>query len=138
VVGAAAAVIAATKVIQGLIVFSTVLGVFFLWQAHPLLPSDVFYALAFGWTLFVVDSALSFIRPKVSYYLGLVLAVVALGETLSQPEHYALVEGGNVPATIILVLGSAAQALLIGFVLFYLVSERRKDPWAWPGAEPQV
>jgi len=131
-------VIAVTKVIQGLILFSAVLGVFFLWQAYPLLPSDVFYALTFGWSLFVVDSALTFVRPRISYYLGLVLAVLALGETLSQPEHYALVESGNVVATVILVLGSAAQALLIAFVLYHLVSERKEDPWAWPGAESQA
>ena len=124
-----------TKVIQGLILFSTILGVFFLWQAQPLLPPDVFDILTFGWLLFVVDSILTFMRPKISYYLGLVLAVVALSETLTQPEHYALVENGNIPATIILVLGSAAQALLICSVLWYIVSERRKDPWAWPGAE---
>ena len=126
------------RAIQGLILFSTVLGVFFLWQAHPLLHGDVFEILAFGWLLFLVDSVLTFVRPKISYYLGLVLAVVALSETLTQPEHYALVENGNVPATIILVLGSVAQALLIGAVVWFIVSERRNDPWAWPGAESPV
>jgi hypothetical protein len=125
----------AARVIQGLIIFSAILGVFFLWQAQPLLPSDVFDILTFGWLLFVVDSILTFVRPKVSYYLGLVLAIIALSETLTQPEHYALVENGNVPATIILVLGSVTQALLIASVLWYILSERRKDPWAWPGAE---
>ena len=123
------------RAIQGLILFSTVLGVFFLWQAQPLLPTNVFYFLVFGWALFVIDSALTFIRPKISYYFGLVLAVLALGETLSQPEHYQLVENGNLPAAIILVLGSVAQGLLIAFILYFLISERRKDPWAWPGAE---
>jgi len=125
----------AAKVIQGLIIFSAVLGVFFLWQAQPLLPPDVFDVLTLGWLLFVVDSILTFLRPRISYYLGLVLAIVALSETVTQPEHYALIENGNVPATIILVLGSVAQALLIGSVIWYVISERRKDPWAWPGAE---
>jgi len=127
--------VSASRAIQGLIIFSAVLGVFFLWQAQPLLPTDVFEILTLGWLLFVVDSILTFVRPRISYYLGLVLAVVALSETLTQPEHYALVENGNVPATIILVLGSVAQALLIGFVIWFIISERRKDPWAWPGAE---
>jgi hypothetical protein len=124
--------------IQGLILFSAVLGVFFLWQAYPLLPGEVFDILTFGWFLFVVDGALTFVRPRASYYLGLALAVIALGETLSQPEHYALVESGNLPATVTLVLGSAAQALLIVLVCYYFVSERRRDPWAWPGAKVQV
>ena len=127
------------KLIQGLILFSTALGVFFLWEAYPLLQSaiDVFYFLSFGWFLFLFDSALTFYRPRVSYYLGLVLAAIALVATFSSPEHYSLIESGNVPATVILLLGSVAQALIIGFVLFYSVSERRKDPWAWPGAETQ-
>jgi len=127
--------ISAPRLIQGLIIFSTILGVFFLWQARPLLPSDVFDILTFGWVLFVADSILTFVRPRISYYFGLVLAIITLSETLAQPEHYALVENGNVPATIILVLGSVAQALLICAVLWYIISERRKDPWAWPGAE---
>ena len=130
--------VAAGKLIQGLIIFSAVLGVFFLWQAQPLLPPDVFGILTFGWLLFVVDGVLTFFRPNVSYYLGLVLAVVALSETLTQPEHYSLVENGNVPATAILVLGSAAQALLIASVVWFIISRRRKDPWAWPGAGSQA
>jgi hypothetical protein len=130
--------ISVARLIQGLILFSAILGVFFLWQARPLLPLDVFDLLTFGWLLFVVDSILTFVRPKISYYLGLVLAIIALSETLTQPEHYALVENGNVPATIILVLGSVAQALLIGSVLWYIISQHRKDPWAWPGAESLV
>jgi len=127
--------ISVAKLIQGLIIFSAVLGVFFLWQAQPLLPPDVFDILTFGWLLFVADSILTFVRPRVSYYIGLVLAIIALSETLTQPEHYALVENGNVPATLILVLGSVAQALLIVSVLLFIISERRRDPWAWPGAE---
>jgi uncharacterized membrane protein YesL len=103
-----------------------------------LLPRDVFDILTFGWLLFVVDSTLTFIRPKVAYYFGLVLAVIALGETLSQPAHYALVESGALPASITLILGSLAQALLIVLVIYYGVSERRRDPWAWPGANSQA
>jgi len=123
------------RIIQGLIIFSALLGVAFLWQAYPLLPSDVFWILAFGWFLFVVDSALTFFRPMASYVLGLVLALIALSQTLSQPEHYAIVESGNLPATLTLVSGSAAQALIILFVVYYLMARRKKDPWAWPSAQ---
>ncbi len=123
------------RAIQGLILFSTLLGVFFLWVAFPLLPDAVRYILAFGWSLFVVDSTLTFVRPKVSYYMGFVLALVALAETLAQPEHYQLVANGNVPATVILVLGSVSQALLIGLSGYYLIAIRKEDPWAWPGRD---
>jgi len=127
--------VSAGKTVQALIIFSTIWGVFFLWYARPSLPTDVFYFIAFGWVLFVADSALTFVRPRISYYLGLILAIVALFATLSQPEHYALVQGGDATATLILVVGSAAEALLIAAVVWYVISARRKDPWAWPGAE---
>ncbi len=123
------------RAIQGLILFSTLLGVFFLWVAFPLLPDAVRYILAFGWGLFVVDSILTFVRPRVSYFMGFILAVVALAETLTQPEHYQLVANGNVPATVILVLGSVFQALLIGLSGSYLAVRRTEDPWAWPGKD---
>lgn len=127
--------VALPRAIQALILFSTVLGVFFLWQAYPLLPPVVFYGLLFGWGLFAVDSALTFIRPRLSYYLGMALAAIALTETLSQPEHYALVENGDLAATVTIVLGSASQALLIILAGYYVVTSRRKDPWAWPGED---
>jgi hypothetical protein len=126
------------RAIQGLILFSTALGVFFLLQAYQVVPADVFYILLTGWLLFAFDSVLTFIRPKVSFYLGLVLALVALTETLTQPEHYALVENGNVAATITLVLGSISQGILIALIAYYLVRHRKEDPWAWPGSESPV
>ncbi len=125
------------RAIQGLILFSTALGVFFLWQACPLLPPNVFYALFFGWGLFVVDSVLTFVRPKLSYYLGIALAAVALAESLAQPEHYAFVENGNLPATVTLVLGSASQGLLIILIGYFLLSTRKQDPWAWPAEDSE-
>ena len=125
----------AAKVVQVLVLFSTAWGIFFLWYARPSLPTEVFYFIAFGWVLFVVDSVLTFARPRLSCYFALVLAIIALFATLSQPEHYALVQGGDMTATVILVVGSAAEALLIASALWYIISERRKDPWAWPGAE---
>ena len=125
------------RAIQGLILFSTLLGVFFLWQAYPLIfpvVPYVFYALLLGWVLFVLDSILTFTRPRLSYYLGIVLAAIALTETLTQPEHYSLIQGGNISATIILTLGSISQALLIVLVGYYVLTSRKEDPWAWPNA----
>jgi hypothetical protein len=127
-----------TRAIQGLILFSTVLGVFFLWQVYPLLPAIAFDFVAVGWALFLVDSILTFVRPRASYYLGLTLGILALGETLSQQAHYALITSGNLTATATLVLGSASQAILIILVVYYVIARRRKDPWAWPGANSQA
>ena len=127
------------RVIQGLVIFSTVLGVLFLWLAYPLLPSVGFYFVAFGWVLFVVDTVLTFMRPRVSYYLAFVLALVALFETLSRPEHLSILQGSNLLASATLVLGSAAQVLLLILVPLHFIRRRReKDEWAWPGAKSQA
>ncbi len=123
------------RAMQGLILFSTILGVAFLWQAYPLLPTDVFYALLFGWSMFVVDSVLTFFRPRASYILGMALAAVALIETLGQPEHYSLVQSGELAPTLTIILGSGSQILLIVLVAYFFVKSRKKDPWAWPNGE---
>ena len=114
-----------SRLIQGLILFSTVLGVFFLWQVYTLLPSFVFDALAFGWVLWVIDSALTFARPNVSYYLGVLLALLTLTATLSQPEHYSLVGSGNLEAAATLIVGSSAQVAIILAVVYRLLAGRR-------------
>lgn len=127
-----------TRAIQALILFSTVLGVLFLWEVYPLLPAFAFDYIALGWVLFLADSILTFVRPRASYSLGLVLAILALGETVTQQEHYSLLASGNLAATSTLVLGSTAQVLLIVFVVYYLLHRRKEDPWAWPGAKSQA
>lgn len=126
---------AVPRIIQGLILFSTILGVFFLYQAYPLLPPAIFGFVAFGWVLFVIDSILTFVRPRISYYLGVVLAILALLATISQPQHFAIVMSGNLAAAATIVLGSSAEVLLIIFGAYFIISERRKDQWAWPGRE---
>ena len=123
------------RAIQGLILFSTGLGVLFLWQVYPILPPLAFDFVAFGWVLFAVDSALTFVRPRVSYYLAFALAVLALAESLSQRAHYSLLQSGDVLASATLLLGSAAQVLLLVLVPYQFVTERRKGEWAWPGAK---
>ena len=113
------------RLAQGFILFSAVLGVFFLWEVSDQVPSYVFEILATGWFLFVIDSILTFVRPRLSYYLGLVLALLTLAETLAQPEHYSLVASGNLEATATFFVGSAAQVGIILSVAYFLVSKRR-------------
>jgi hypothetical protein len=120
------------RAIQGVILFSTLLGVPFLYEVYPLLPSPVFDTVAVGWVLFVVDSALTFVRPEASYYLGLVLALLALGATVSQPAHYQLVASGDVGPALTILVGSASEVALIVLVLAYLVAGRRGGGGAPP------
>ena len=123
------------RAIQGVIIFTTVFGVVFLWEVYPLLPAFVFDFVAIGWVCFVVDSFLTFFRPRASYALGLVLAVLAMAVSLPQPEHYALIEGGDVAAAATLFIGTGAEVLIIILVAYYFIASRKEDPWVWPGAE---
>ena len=121
------------RAIQAVILFSTVFGAAFLYEVHPLLDAAIFDSVAFGWFLFVLDSVLTFVRPRLSFYLGLVLAAVALVSTLSSPAHFQFIENGDVPATATLFVGWGAEILLIALVVLFIVRSRRKDEWSWPG-----
>ncbi len=127
-----------SRVIRALILFSTALGVPFLVQVYPLLPSTAFYFVALGWLLFVIDSALTFFRLKASFYLAFVLALLALGESLGQSAHYSLLQSGNVEGSATLVAGASAQVLILILIPYFFIGERKKDPWAWPGAKFQA
>jgi hypothetical protein len=61
------------RAIQGLVIFSVILGVLFLAQAYTLIPTFVLEIVGTGWALFVVDAALTFVRPRISFALALVL-----------------------------------------------------------------
>ena len=126
------------RAIQGVILFSTAFGAVFLYEVYPLVPDFVFYSVAFGWVLFVADSVLTFVRPKLSFYLGMALAIIALAVTLATPEHFQFIASGNVPATATLVVGWASEILLILLVGLYIRGSRREDPWRWPGEEPSA
>ena len=115
------------RLIQALIVFSVIVGVFFLWEVYPIVPSFLFDFLALGWFLFLVDAGLTFVRPRASYFLGLALAILTLAASLPQPEHYSLIASGNAQATATLILGSSAQAGIIVSVAYYAIKSRRRS-----------
>ncbi|MGP8125576.1 MAG: hypothetical protein ACLQEQ_06900 [Nitrososphaerales archaeon] len=126
------------KAIQVLIVASSFLGVALLIEINSVVPSDVFDFVAVGWALFVVDGVLTFVRPVISYYLGLVLAVLALSASLPQSAHWAFIENGLLIPSAIFVTGSAFQVLIIVLVVYYSFKTRRSGEWSWPGAKSAV
>ncbi|HZW85263.1 MAG TPA: hypothetical protein VFE91_05115 [Nitrososphaerales archaeon] len=126
------------RAIQGLILFSVLLGPVFLWQVYPLLPPEGFDIVAVGWALFVIDAVMTFLRLKPAFYLGFVLALLALGSSLGETEHYVILQSGQLLPAATLLLGDGAQVLLIILVPYYLWRERKEKDWAWPGAEPQA
>ena len=114
------------RAIQAAIVFSTLLGVVFLWQVNGLLPYMVFEFVATGWAFFVLDSALTFVKPRASYVLGFVLAVLALATSLPQAAHYAFIQAGELLPSATFILGSGAQFLIIALVPYFFLRERRR------------
>jgi hypothetical protein len=130
-------VIGTARLIQALIIFSAVLGVPFLLQVYPLLPALGFDFVALGWVLFVVDSALTFVRPRLSFFVGFVLALAALAASLGEPSHYGIIQSGNVLAATTLILGDVAELLLLILTPYYFLRPT-KDEWAWPGAKSQA
>lgn len=117
------------RAIQGAIIFATLFGIPFLVEVYPILPRVIFYSVAFGWVLFVIDSALTFVRPALSYYLGLVLAALALITTWAQPAHLQLIENGDLLAAATIVVGTITEAVIIALVAYYVVGARKGDPW---------
>lgn len=114
------------KVIQGLVVFSAVLGVLFLVLAKGSIPDFVFDFVAVGWLLFVVDSILTFARPRPAYLLAFALAILALGSSLPQSSHWAFISNGDLLPAATFVVGSAAQLLLVVLVPYYFATTRRR------------
>ena len=117
--------ISLARVIQAIVIFSVALGVVFLVQVRGLVPDYVFDYVAAGWVLFVVDCGLTFLRPRISYALAFVLAVLALASSLPQSVHYAFITSGDVLPAATFILGSAAQFLLVFLVPYFFLKERR-------------
>jgi len=113
------------RAIQALIIASSVLGIALLLEINSIVPIDVFDFIAFGWVLFVIDSVLTFVKPTVSYYFGLVLALLALSASLPQSAHWSFIESGQLIPSAIFILGSILQVFIVVFVIYWTVALRR-------------
>lgn len=94
-------------------------------QVYGVLPADIFDFVATGWVLFIIDSVLTFTNPKVSYYMAFVLAILALFSSLPESAHYTFIENGVLLPAATFILGSLAQVLLVVFVPYHFIKERR-------------
>lgn len=113
------------RLIQSTIIFSAALGAVFLYVVYGSVPSFLFEFLFVGWALFVLDSALTFVRREASFYLGAVLAVLALGSSLPQSAHYEFIESGQVVPSVIFVAGSLAQVLILISFSYWALGKRK-------------
>jgi hypothetical protein len=113
------------RIIQGLVLFSTALGVLFLVQVYGVLPAEVFDFVGIGWVLFVIDSILTFTNPTVSYYMAFVLAILTLISSLPESTHYAFIENGVLLPSATFILGSLAQFALVVLVPYHFIRKGR-------------
>lgn len=116
----------AGKAIQALVFLSVILGVLFLAQAYNAVPSLVFEFVAVGWVLFVVDAALTLVRPRLAYGFALVLAILALASSLPQSSHWGFVSAGDLLPAFTFLAGSAIEVVLILVALYYFLVARKK------------
>jgi hypothetical protein len=113
--------------LRGLILFSTLLGVLFLFLAFGSIPAPVFDLIGVGWVFFVAASVMLFVRPRTAFAMAFVLAILALSVSLPEPAHYAFFTAGEFLQGTVFLLGSSAQALLIVLVPYYFYKHRGGD-----------
>jgi hypothetical protein len=116
------------KAIAWLVYSSVVLGVLFLAVLYgfPNFPGWLFYSIAGGEGLWVVCAVAAARRASWAPYMAVVLALITLVLSLSQPTHYTFAETGQLVAFLIFSVGAALQVALIAAVLLHLVRARKR------------
>jgi hypothetical protein len=116
------------KAIGWLVYASVVLGVLFLYvlSGTPGIPSFLLPSIAGGEVVWALCAVAIARKARWAPYLAVVLAVVTLGVSLPQPEHYDFAQSGQIAAFLIFTGGSVLQFLLIGAVALFAFRSRRR------------
>src|SRR2546422_11389339 len=109
---------------DSLIYASIFLGAALLIQLFAIIPVWLFYSVLAGWIAYLITAVGVAKGLKMAYPLSLVLAILTLGVSLPQPEHYSLVQAGLSPASITFIAGSVLQVAVILTVSSYLFLNR--------------
>ncbi len=112
--------------IDALVYLSVLLGAALLLQAFNQLPPSVAYAVLGGWLVYVVAAVLVLRKVRGAYPLVIGLAMLTLIVSLPQPEHYTLLNPGQILAGATFLLGSAVQVCLIILIPAYFLRSRKK------------
>ena len=114
------------RLMDGAVFASALLGLLFLYEAAPLVPSWLLDGIAVGEAAYVV-CAIGVARGyRISYYAITALAVLVLALSLPQPEHYSFASGGEYLAFFTFAAGTVLQVCLLVAVPVYLVRTRRR------------
>lgn len=115
------------QVVAGLVYASVVLGVLFLYVLYgtPGIPGFLFPSILVGEVVWVACAVAVYRKARWAPYMAVVLAVVTLGVSLPQPQHYDFAQSGQVVAFLIFTGGSVLQFALIAAVGLFAYRSRK-------------
>jgi hypothetical protein len=116
------------KAIAWLVYSSVVLGVLFLYVLYgtPGIPGFLFPSILGGEVIWFVCAVAISRRARWAPYMAVVLALITLAISLSQPTHYAFAETGQLVAFLIFSGGSVLQVALVAAVSLFALRTRRR------------
>jgi hypothetical protein len=106
--------------VDGLIYLSVVFGIILLIQLYGLVPMWLFISVLVGWLAYLAVAILTAKGRRIAYPVAFVLAILTLGVSLPQPEHYSYVQAGPSLASLTFLAGSALQIALLVLIPVYL------------------
>ena len=115
------------KAIAWLVYSSVGLGVLFLYVLYgtPGIPGFLFPSIGVGEILWIVCAAAVNRGARWAPYMALLLALITLVISLSQPTHYTFASSGDIEAFLIFSVGSAIQVALIASVALWFLRSRK-------------
>ena len=114
------------RVIQALIIASTLLGIALLFEIHSVVPPFVYEIVSIGWICFAVDSFLTFVKPTTSFCVGLVLSLLGLSASLPQSTHWEFIQEGLIVPSAIFIAGSIMEVMIVMLSAYYLIGLRSR------------
>jgi hypothetical protein len=116
------------KTVAWLVYSSVVLGLLFLYVLYgtPGIPAFLFPSILGGEVVWLVCAVAISRRVRSAPYLAVVLALITLTISVSQPTHYTFAETGQIVAFLIFAGGSVLQVALIAAVSLLVYRSRRK------------
>jgi hypothetical protein len=115
------------KTVAWLVYSSVVLGLLFLYVLYgtPGIPAFLFPSILGGEVIWFVCAVAISRGVRWAPYMALVLALITLAVSVSQPTHYGFAAAGQIAAFLIFGGGSVLQVVLIAAVSLFVYRSRR-------------
>ena len=115
------------KTVAWLVYSSVILGVLFLYVLYgtPGIPAFLFPSILGGEIVWLVCAVAISRGARLAPYMALILALITLAISVSQPTHYTFAETGQIVAFAIFTGGSILQVALIAAVSLFVYRSRR-------------